>query len=388
MYKSWVTACCLLLATGCLIEERKFDAAYAQELEEAENPQDTAEQDASSEGPAADCVAYCDRVMSNCQDEYLVYASHDACLAVCALLPKEGVDEEDRNTLACRMEQAQLARTTGEPQVHCPAAGPGGSSRLQRNDCATNCESYCMLQPLVCSQTDELILEPDECKRQCAALADDGSFDAVVHHDANNIQCRLVHLSSGALNEAAALSHCWHSSIAPQLDSPCGFPANVDPTCEEYCRVVNLACAGDQAVYDSVESCEATCTGFALGTGKDRVENTLGCRTYHAYASLNAPDTHCAHASPAGDGHCGTDNCEAYCGLAEAKCGERFASEFGSSAACLAACSEWPGAAPESGYTVATAAEGDSVACRIYYASHALEDPEQCAAVFGEDPCD
>ncbi len=382
----------LLLATSCIVEERRFDQKFADQREEelareseAEDPTDaTDETDTDPEpGNSDECVEYCDRVMANCEDEFAVYASTEACLAVCELLP---LDADDSNSVACRTEQARLAGSTGEFEVHCPTAGPGGSTPRGARGCGTNCESYCYLQPLTCGDTSELTLEANECLRRCRAIPDVGDFDVMVDHDADNIQCRLIHVSSAALGPSAAETHCWHASITPRPDSPCGPQPGTSPDCEHYCDLVTTACLDELAVYDTKDQCLAICDEMELGDVFDTVEDTVGCRTYHAYAALESV-THCPHASPSGDGHCGEDNCGSYCRLAAAACDTEFAENFEDQDACLTACADLDGSDADSGYDLESASEGDTVACRIHHTVLAADGDDTCDAVFGAAPC-
>jgi hypothetical protein len=397
---SWVTALSLVggvsVLSSCVVEERKFDKQLAEarnEDNETDEGDETSEAEpeagaASEDSP--ECEKYCDRALANCKDDNAIYASRDTCLGICKLLPLEPEEDEvlsKSNTVACRSEQARLAGQTGEPEVHCAAAGPGGSPAGRSDGCGNNCESYCMLQPLLCAEEDDPSLEQLECESRCLALPDRGAFDVVADHDANNVQCRLVHLSSAALGPTAAEDHCWHSSITPREGSPCRTPDDATPDCKTYCEVVTRACTGELAVYAHEAECLAACPLFEPGKGADRTEDTLGCRLYHSYASLEAPDNHCPHASPSGDGHCGADNCVAYCSLAQAACSAAFASGPGSIEACLASCDELPGSAKDQGYAYATSESGDSVQCRIHHATLALEEPSECDAVFGGEPC-
>lgn len=391
---SWLSAVSLV---GCVIEERKFDkklaAAHEQEQrDEGDETTTDAPEEASVESEnSPECERYCERALSNCTGDNAIYASLDTCLGICKLLPLEPSDEEElnkSNTVACRSEQARLAGQTGEPEVHCAAAGPGGSPAGRNDGCGNNCESYCKFHPLLCSDEDDAALDQETCESRCAALPDRGAFDVVKDHDANNVQCRLVHLSSAAIDATAAQDHCWHASITPREGSPCRTPDDSTPDCETYCSVVTRACTGDYAVYTSEDECLSACTLFAPGLGEDRTQDTLGCRLYHSYASLEAPDNHCPHAGPSGDGHCGKDNCVSYCSLAQAACKDAFAAGPGTIEECLTSCADLPGAPRDQTYTAQSAESGNTVQCRIRHATLAVDDPAECDAVFGAAPCE
>jgi hypothetical protein len=268
-----------------------------------------------------------------------------------------------------------LAGRTGEPASHCPAASPGGG-----DVCGNNCESYCALMGEFCP--DDLV---DNCEEKCAALYDDGTFDVKKHHDGDYMQCRLVHVSSAAV---APETHCWHSTITPGIDSPCADLAGTTPRCADYCRLVTTACQGDRAVYESEAQCLAVCAALDVGDAIHRVEDTVGCRRYHSYSSLEAPDPHCSHAGPGGDGHCGKTNCPAYCRLLESVCSTEFAATFGTPADCETACAAIPGSAADSGYSVATAGDGGgTLQCRLLYVSRAFTDAAACASAVGGGQC-
>lgn len=379
--------------SSCIVEERRFDEEEAERVR-LESQEGTEESDALTgtdtdeppdDEPSEACTDYCARVMDNCTDEFAVYASEETCLSVCALLPESG---EGSNTVECRSEQARLAGSTGEPNVHCPPAGPGGSTSRGGPGCGTNCESYCFLQPLACADTDQVVLEANECLRRCRALPDEGTFDVLAHYNGDNVQCRMVHLSSATLGQTAAEQHCWHAAISPQPGSPCGSLPDAVPSCEHYCNIAMTACVEEHQVYEDIEHCLSACEVMDPGEPDDTVEDTVGCRLYHSYAALEAPSTHCSHASAAGDGHCGVDNCVTYCRLTESLCAQEFAAEWSSQQECLDACSELDGADADSGFDIATASFGNTVACRIYHAVAATEDSGLCAAAVGGEPCD
>ena len=396
----WALGLFVLSTSGCVIDERRFDEELARSHHGGDRNSDSSEDSGATENETEDeqdsqqCKRYCKLVMSACKGQHAVYASEESCLGVCAQLPAGDDDAPQGNTIACRTEQALLASSTGEPQAHCAAAGPGGSTTTVGESCGNDCESYCMLHQRICDLDGELVLsDQTECERRCQAVPDRGAFDVQLDHDGDSIQCRLVHLSSAALSESAAESHCWHARLAPALDSPCHTPLDTPADCAHYCRVALTACVGQHQVYDDEQQCLATCEVLPLGEYGETIENTVGCRIYHAYSALNAPAAHCSHAGPAGDGHCGVDNCQSYCLLAERACPESFEEHFRSQQVCLERCSDVPGAYADSGYDLKAAASEHSVACRIYHATRALssEDGEAaasaCQAVFGGGAC-
>ncbi len=154
------------------------------------------------------------------------------------------------------------------------------------------------------------------------------------------------------------------------FDEGGAYTLNVDlvtpgatPQCQYYCDLIQAACTGANAQYDSVDSCVSYCTTYGalpLGANEDVDGNTVGCRTYHAgVAATVAPDVHCAHAGPSGGDLCGTW-CENYCHLSAQNCtgdNELFADD----GACAAACDEYAttGLPGDTG--------GATVQCKIYH---------------------
>jgi len=107
-------------------------------------------------------------------------------------------------------------------------------------------------------------------------------------------------------------------------------------SCDSYCTTIMANCKADNAQFETVENCVASCKSYPEGTAADQDGNTLGCRTYHAGAAKDAPAMHCTHAGPGGDGVCGS-NCDGFCQIAMMYC--TGADEvYADDAACQADC--------------------------------------------------
>lgn len=157
------------------------------------------------------CAAYCGSVMANCVDAYKVYSSEATCLAVCAELPPGSAGDQSGNTVACRAANAAEAGATGEPEVHCPIAGPGGEGV-----CGTNCEGYCTLMLAVCAG---YFSTEAECQSACAGVPDPAGY-GVSSTKGNTLDCRLYHLSAAAI---APQVHCPHAAgQAPCVEMDAG----------------------------------------------------------------------------------------------------------------------------------------------------------------------
>lgn len=339
----------------------------------------------SFDGPSAACDKYCTTVMENCTGEFAVYKTREICLDVCKNLDP-GDSEASGNTLACRQVEAQTAKLE---KASCANAGPGGNGI-----CGTDCEAWCGLLEKACPDDfDDLA---GDCEGRCAALADDASFNVgAQYYSGDTLQCRLIHVGAAL---SAPAGHCKHAAF--NATETCVAGADEEPTCQDVCRVTQNVCKDELAVWESEEQCLEACKVFDVGTGADMTENTVGCRKYHAGVAGSAPGTHCRHASPTGDGTCGTysasdeklGNCESYCLLVEAACWEDPAYPFPSREDCENTCEAElanKGAKAGSNYTVATAESGDTLQCRTLHAVRALEAKatDLCDAAYGGDPC-
>lgn len=132
--------------------------------------------------------------------------------------------------------------------------------------------------------------------------------------------------------------------------------------CASYCADVAEACTDGNTQYPADDSCLNACEAFAVGEFED-TDNSLGCRAYHATAALGAPDVHCIHAGPLGDGACSADAgspCEAFCAIADTIC----PGAYDSVGACEKVCA---GFAPGEFNAGTMPPEDDSLACRMYH---------------------
>lgn len=371
----------LALALGaCIIEERK----YSQQLD--------------------NCWEYCERIDQSCRNAAKVYETNESCLATCLLMESGGdVGDTTGNTLSCRLERL---RAGIEPQ-QCAAVGPGGNGT-----CGSNCRALCSLRSKVCP-SEVSIAEPGElseeerCESQCLGLSEvDGPG---VDLSGDSVHCRLAYVARAAVSPEQAALHCPHSQIRPVpgedpttaacSDAP-GLPKELE--CQKYCDLVTNACTGQYAVYGSESQCLDTCLRtMEPGEPGDQTLDTIRCRRYHAYFALLEPETHCLHASPTGDGHCGTENCTGYCRILQTACPGEFAAEYADAAACASECSQLGGAKrdefalPPMGalrYQVNPAPAGNTLMCRAFNAVEALTGAESarpalCAAALGGAPC-
>jgi hypothetical protein len=368
--------------------------------------------DAGVAPPSPLCEDYCETVTRQCTDDYAVYAGLDECLPTCGNLT-EGTNKDIKgNTVGCRLN---AARSVVE-QADCAISGPGGAGT-----CGDNCESYCQLMSHACADpaySSFWLGDVATCMQKCLGLRDrdhdsentatDSRFSALStasrDYNGDTVQCRLFH-ASAASSPFGAATHCWHAALAPRRSAdkeinPClGEVGQTAPRCKDYCHLIAIACPGDLSPYESEAQCGAVCEGgydpgnlTDDGSGGPEVNNTLGCRSTHAYNALVggalAP-VHCGHSGPGGDGVCG-DDCTSYCTLLERTCSTQF-TQIGGMAGCQSECKGLLGNTTLM-YSVKLAKSGASpLACRFYGLVKARSEPKtaamSCDAAIGKGGC-
>jgi hypothetical protein len=152
------------------------------------------------------CLEYCDTVAASCTAMNQQYASQLACLAVCELLPPGTAPAPSGNSVQCRLGQARTAASTGEPNLYCAAAGPGGAGV-----CGLDCDGYCAVMTAKCSRE---IGNLNQCQAACSIvpnLADPPTNQRynVSMQSGDTVQCRLFHVSASTLDP---VTHCGHAS--------------------------------------------------------------------------------------------------------------------------------------------------------------------------------
>lgn len=323
-----------------------------------------------------DCIEYCDAMDANCTDQDQQYISRDTCINTCNALEPGERSEPLGNTVSCRLSLAKSASSA--PGEFCPSAGALGGG-----DCGTNCDAWCSLLKAACP--DDYGVLPN-CLASCAGIKDSGNRSFQTSYpSAPDLQCRVYHLGAAFDNVEV---HCPHARYIPE--STCVDP-EPEPTCDEYCSKAMANCRAaegtqpNRMIYESKSQCMAACAVFPKGMTGEQTPNTVGCRTYHATASASVPATHCSHASPGGDGHCGLDgeagtgNCTSYCLLYQRGCSDEFDAEFADLSDCAQTCSAdfaERGAPKDRLYTIETAPSEDTLQCRIFQAVRATAGDE------------
>ena len=359
-------------------------------------------EDVTYSGESQDgCASYCSTLKEACPGDVAVYEDDEICAKVCKIFKAGTPSRPQGNTLACRAAQADIALTfnsdLSENRSNCEAAGPGGADQCTIYPSTPNCEGYCTIYMAACTNTKEWGFNTfEQCTSRCAAFPYSGTYTAAEGQKGDTLACRLHHAT---LATADPDNNCESAGVRPSGDCL----GTGDPSCDDYCRVNEVACSEDYAVYESRQQCKAVCNALRKGDRKLDTggQDTVACRSYHSYfALMGAPTPHCSHSGPAGDGVCTDDpehpNCISFCALFEAGCSDQYADAYGGDdELCVTECETLDDASVEGGnlYSVDAAQEGNTLKCRTLHAVRALtaprsaDAPRYCQAALGGDPC-
>lgn len=348
------------------------------------------------------CASYCATLSEACPGDVAVYEDPEICAKVCGIFKAGTPSKPQGNTLACRADQADTALSLNsdlsENRSNCEAAGPGGAAECTIYPSTPNCEGYCTVYMAACQNSKDWGFDNfEQCVARCAAFPYSGTYTAAEGRKGDSLACRLHHATLATVDPD---NNCEAAGLRPSGDCL----GSGDPSCDDYCRVNEVACSGVYQVYETRQQCKAVCNVLRKG---DRTldtggQDTVACRAYHSYfALMGAPTPHCSHSGPAGDGVCSDDgeqhpNCVAFCGLLASGCPDEYGDVYGEDeAACVDACEELEDANVAGGnlYNVQDAQMGNTLKCRTLHAARALTQPQSadaasyCAAALGGDPC-
>lgn len=147
------------------------------------------------------------------------------------------------------------------------------------------------------------------------------------------------------------------------------------PDCESYCDAIEEQCTSERAVYSDRQQCIEVCKALPPGNDGANSGNSIACRL----GLLRAPgfeDTLCSAVGPIGNGRCGS-NCEAFCMLRRAACGEVETFELEQNGYCEESCAQLTNLET---YGVGSYDNADTLQCRVGHVAIALGSPEQTRA--------
>jgi hypothetical protein len=147
-------------------------------------------------------------------------------------------------------------------------------------------------------------------------------------------------------------------------------------SCASYCATIMRNCTGANAEYLSPDICLSMCPALELNTTiGDTMDDTLGCRLFHARAAALTPNVSCRFAGPLGGGHCGDDPCLSFCTLDVGYCvSPRPVPYEGGIPECRADCTTYPYVTVGAGDT--TTEDTNTLNCRLWHLETAFTDPQ------------
>jgi hypothetical protein len=170
-------------------------------------------------GVKVDCNAYCTVIAKACGGDNIQYRDTAECMKVCSLLPIGSATDGDTNSIACRLNKAQSAKTLSD----CIAAGPFGGGV-----CGTRCAAYCTIAGKSCFSLPNPIFSGSEgtCNEACPSFHFDPNEGEGPKQDfwgENTLNCRSFHLILSTKSPDDAKTHCPHADI---VSSVCVRPEN------------------------------------------------------------------------------------------------------------------------------------------------------------------
>jgi len=214
------------------------------------------------------------------------------------------------------------------------------------------CDNYCTIAMQACSGSLQIYTSMADCLRVCPGLPL-GTDDTAT--SGNTIGCRIYHAGVANGSAAAAITHCPH--VSPSGGTACG------DLCEAYCSIMGNACnATANNPFTATSNCTHACSYYdTTGNFTTQGGANIYCKIYHATAALGstgAATTHCPHASPSGNGACGT-KCENFCSESAKTCTGNL-TLYANNADCMQFCNSLPDGA-------ITDVSGNTKDCRIYH---------------------
>jgi len=178
--------------------------------------------------------------------------------------------------------------------------------------------------------------------------------------------------------------------------------------CNDYCDLQFKVCPGLFGQYDDPQTCLETCVALdkAADNSPLTTGNTVPCRLKNLKLAQQLQDAPtdlqqaCTRGGPGGGDTCTlapkAEDCEGYCAIYRDACSGDSTNPFvslgldndsaGTQSECIAKCQGIP-SMPNPGYTWQTGKNsGDTLGCRLYYATRAIVDPKNNCDLAGIRP--
>lgn len=265
---------------------------------------------------SVDCASYCALMDEYCATDMIHPV--ESCEYLCehpqvAFFDDAGsLDDEDGNTLGCRIHHALVAAVSaGDTRAEaCAAANLSGG-----DVCGSFCDNYCLASMEACSDGNPEYSLPTPnfpgfaaCQMACGEMGTEVLTGIAQPEQlfgyGDTVQCRLHHLHAATEMDMYDL-HCPHASEDSTGDT-CSDAAQ--PNLANYCAFATGHCTGDNALFEpgaSVGECMATVeplvtggtyTQGAFASFTDDSGATVGCLNHWIVQTPWDPDTLCAMA--------------------------------------------------------------------------------------------
>jgi hypothetical protein len=344
----------------------------------------------------AACSNYCDVIMTSCTGVNQQYADKADCMKVCSYLPLGAPTDTGVNSIGCRTNAAQEAKTGGST---CLGAGP-----LSDGYCGEDCAPFCAIATQYCTAAGGYKGTPpyasiSDCLDTCGQFARQlevgmpGSYRAAftpgtTSETQDTLECRAFHLFIDALRypadqqtacqDAANVSPaCGPGTTAITIPDAGAIDVGV---CSTYCATIMKNCTGANQQYIDLAGCMRICRYIPVGMPTDSSVETVGCKLNIARAAngdATTVRTNCLKAGPVSYDSCG-DDCSLYCTAALDVCkppGYTGPALYKSHDDCMTICAQFnravdfnaPGTFGASYMPGATPETHDTFECRAYY---------------------
>lgn len=207
-------------------------------------------------GPS-NCDNYCALFPKVCPEEA---STQEPCVTNCRGLRDDlslsSEADHEGDTIQCRL--VHLSAATTEPKSHCQHARLAKPSAYCTDEALPtphplSCDDYCKLVTNVCSGSNAVYENAEQCKAVCKYFPVGEPGDTTL----DTLACRKYHVNNAI---AAPAAHCAHAS--PGGDGHCG-DATVG-NCTSYCSLLNQLCQLDfAAAFTDEQACIEDCSGLS-----------------------------------------------------------------------------------------------------------------------------
>jgi len=167
------------------------------------------------------CQSYCLAIQNACTGTNMQFSTTASCLAWCASFPDAYPDStqlfltQTGNSLQCHLYHASVAGYV-DTAIHCPHAGPSGTTPTGAAVCGSACTNFCQGQLLACGTngTNSQYASQAACESACASFSVGTIGLSTV--SGNTLGCRIYHAGVALAGTASdKTTHCPHTGVTP-----------------------------------------------------------------------------------------------------------------------------------------------------------------------------